>query len=46
MKSEIDKDFLGKVDIMPEHLKPVVEMAIKDATILIMACMIGEVISV
>ena len=46
MKSEIDRDFFGKVDNMPEHLKPVVEMATKDATILIMACIIGEVTSV
>ena len=46
MKSKIDKDFLGKVDNMPEHLKPVVEMATKDATILIMAFMIGKVTSI
>ena len=46
MKSKLDKDFLSKVDIMPAHLKPIVEMATKDATILIMACMLGEVSSV
>ena len=46
MKSKFDKEFLCKIDNMPQHLKPVVEMATKDATILIMACMLGEVSSV
>ena len=31
MKSKFDKEFLCKIDNMPQHLKPVVEMATKDA---------------
>ena len=41
----MDKKFFGKIDETSDELKPVVQMAAKDATMLVAACMFGEITS-
>ena len=38
-KDWVDKKFLGKIKDAPSHLKPVIGLAAKDATILVAACL-------
>ena len=42
-KDWVDKKFLGKIKDAPSHLKPVIGLAAKDATILVAACLFGKI---
>jgi hypothetical protein len=41
-KDWVDEKFLGKIKDAPSHLKPVIGLAAKDATIFIAACLLGK----
>ena len=42
-KDCVDEKFLGKIKDAPSHLKPVIGLAAKEATMLVAACLLGKI---
>ena len=43
-KGWVDQQIVGKFKEAPTHLKPVIKLAVKDAAMLVAACLLGEII--
>ncbi len=44
-KGWVDEKIVGKFKEAPTHLKPVIKLAFKDATMLVVACLLGKITS-
>ena len=44
-KGWVDEKIVGKFKEAPTHLKPVIKLAVKDATMLFAACLLGKITS-
>ena len=44
-KGWVDEKIVGKFREAPTHLKPVIKLAVKDATMLFAACLLGKITS-
>ena len=42
-KGWVDQQIVGKFKEAPTHLKPVIKLAVKDAAMLVAACLLGEI---
>jgi hypothetical protein len=44
-KGWVDQKIVDQFKIAPNHLKPVIKLAVKDATMLVAACLLGKITS-